>query len=193
MSFTPKMSAVSLRRTVRLAVLLLAASIPVVLVSRSIFASDSDQVSTPVASPSLAIHEETRNLTGEDLAQALGLEPLPIERGVVFSNEDPRLGQCRKGSDLSEGTAFLVDTPDGYLYCVAGIARNELEAFDLAWRLAGHMPCDLEIEAFLLDQRADDLEGSGAIEEAKSLWSEAHDLRSRAYDECWDKASDPAS
>lgn len=117
-------------------------------------------------------YESTQSLTGEELAEALGLKAIPIAPGEEVSIDDPRLQDCAGGQP--EATV-LVRTASG-VYCTADVAENEFEARDLASRLVGHILSDLEKQVILLEEQGDALYEAGKTAEAIEAWSKAHDL-----------------
>jgi hypothetical protein len=123
-------------------------------------------------------YESTRNLTGEALVDALGLVPLDVPRGVWVANDDPRLGDCasKDGVPATAGTV----SARGEVYCLAGLVDGEVEEWDLAHRIAGHMPCALQVEAFRLSLRASELRLIGRNEEANELWDRSDSLKAEA-------------
>ncbi|HLB61303.1 MAG TPA: hypothetical protein VJN50_00955 [Actinomycetota bacterium] len=136
-----------------------------------------------------ATYEETLGLTGTELADALGLKPLPVPRGEWIKSDDPRLGDCARERDPSAtvggtGSAATMNTEHG-IYCLAGVAENAYQAWDIGTRLAGHVPCELDKQAFLLSQEAEAVDDEGDHVRATELWSKAHDLRVEAGKDCY--------
>jgi hypothetical protein len=90
-------------------------------------------------------YEETRDLTGPALIEALELQPIvPEDPGAPI---DP--------SQVCEATAgaALVEVGDA-LYCTSGIARSKVEAWELGERTKDRLPSETEIErmAALFDE-----------------------------------------
>jgi hypothetical protein len=140
-----------------------------------------------------ATYEETRHLSGQALADALGLEPLDVPRGVPVREDDPRLGACAKGA--SEEPAGTASTGEA-VYCLVGVVDDELQEWDVAMRLAGFAPpCELQVQAFKLSQEAERLAEAGDASAAKDLASEAHDLKVEASrtEGCGERVAEPAS
>jgi hypothetical protein len=138
-------------------------------------------------------YEETRHLSGHALADALGLEPLDIPRGAWIDGSDPRLGACAKGASASP--AGTVSTGKA-VYCLAGVAENEFQEWDLAQRLAGFAPpCDLLVEAFHLSEGSERAALDGDDARAEELLVEAHDLKIEASETegCGERVTEPAS
>lgn len=136
---------------------------------------------------------ETRDLSGQALADALGLDPLDVPRGETLGPNDPRLGPCAE--DSGEIPAGIVSTGVA-VYCLAGAVETALEEWDVAMRLAGFgPPCDLQVEACRLASESERLAESGDDVAAQRSSSEAHDLRIEASKTpgCGERVTDPAS
>jgi hypothetical protein len=141
----------------------------------------------------VATYEETRRLSGQALADALGLEPLDVPRGQPIGENDPRLGKCAKGA--SDQPAGTVSTGPA-VYCLAGVVKTDFQEWDVSQRLAGFgPPYDLEVRAFLLTQRSERVAAEGEEQEARGLSSKAHDLKLQAAETagCGERVAAPAS
>jgi hypothetical protein len=129
-------------------------------------------------SPTPGTYESTKHLTGEELASALGLEPLSLPDGPI-TNTDPRLEDCQVTKENQDQAGSIVNTGSA-VYCTVGIVSNEFEAWELGMRLAGRVPSELEQEAYRLDLQAQELYESGDVEAAEKLWHQVHRLRVQA-------------
>jgi hypothetical protein len=140
-----------------------------------------------------ATYEATGSLSGQALADALGLVPLDVPRGVWVEEDDPRLGACAKGA--SPSPAGTVSTGKA-VYCLAGVAESEFQEWDLAQRLAGFAPpCELLVEAFRLSEESEREALAGHDARAEELLVEAHDLKVEASKTtgCGERVTEPAS
>ncbi len=117
-------------------------------------------------------YEQTKDLFGQGLADALGLEALELDPKAQLRPGEGALANCAAGPGV-----LLVEVADGVAYCTAGVTADEFEAWDVAERLKGHVPTDAEKAAYQLDLQGEALYYAGDVEGALALWSEAHDLR----------------
>jgi hypothetical protein len=148
--------------------------------AQGVVVEESGSTSDTTRSPST--YEETQTLVGEDLIQALGLKPLELPKEPI-SNTDPRLGPCAVDPSDNDHVGGIVDTGTA-VYCFAGIVSSRFEAWDLAQRIMGHVPCDLEKQAFRLLEKADAAFEAGDRDAGITLSSAGHELNVRAQTEC---------
>jgi hypothetical protein len=130
---------------------------------------------------SRATYEDTRDLVGQELVDALGLQPLDVPRGEWLEEDDPRLGDCgapARGESAPEGAATV--SIEGKVYCLGGVASDDFEAWDLASRLGGHVPCDAEVEAFRLLEAAEAASEAGDEELERELDLRRHEVLEEA-------------
>ncbi|MEX0834054.1 MAG: hypothetical protein WD276_09340 [Actinomycetota bacterium] len=116
-------------------------------------------------------YEETRNLQGSELAQALGLTPTPYE-GDVIPGEI--YAAC------PDYGAVIGDPDKKVAYCTAKVSNNSaegmLKSWDIAERIAGRVPSDRELLVMSKGFQADILSEQGDVAGASELRSEAHDI-----------------
>lgn len=139
--------------------------------------SSSGAAATDQGSPSPAppgnrqyLYDQTKDLTGRELVDALGLKPAEAdESGLVVNCPPPGYEKAAVGA--------------GYCIPIGDVVSNDFEAWELSMRLSGRLPSDLVVRAHrlyeagsaLLDtgDPTDRIKGMELIEEARRLQEQA--------------------